>query len=219
MEESIVENVTTCYATCDKEKNRAVLAPYIHQQFEQYVSFIREVYFSMATTETEKPTCPVCHQNDMVMTMQAAYESGVERAAPPDMPTKTISMMPYIIACAVLVGIFIFLIIVLIGGLEASLNSTWMIVLVGLTFLSIVTALVVSYNAFQRVVKGDAEATERFPAWDHATAAWNKLRYCKRDDVVFDPSVDKVVSNEAVAAIRSMQEGSADKVASTLIKN
>ncbi len=167
----------------------------------------------MATTEAEKPTCPVCHQSDMVMTMQSAYESGVERAAPPDMPTRTISMMPYIIACAVLVGIFIFLIIVLIGGF---LDPIWMIVLVALTFLSIVTALVVSYRAFQRVVQGDAEATERFPAWDRATAAWNKLRYCKRDDVVFDPAVDKVLSNEAVAAMRSMQEGNAEKVASTL---
>ena len=171
----------------------------------------------MATTEVETPTCPVCHQNDMVMTMQAAYESGVQRAAPPDMPTKSISMMPYIIACGVLVGIFIFLIIVLIGGLEAVVDPTWMIVLVGLTFLSIVTALVVSYRAFQRVVKGDAEATERFPEWDRATAAWNKHRYCKRDDVVLDPAADKVVSNEAVAAIRSMQEGGgAEKVASTL---
>ena len=170
----------------------------------------------MATTEAEKPTCPVCHQNDMVMTMQAAYESGVQRAAPPDMPTKNIAMMPYIIACGVLVGICIFLIIVLIGGLEASLNPVWMIVLVALTFVSIVSALVVSYTAFQRVVKGDAEATERFPAWDSATAAWNKLRYCKRDDVVFDPEVSKVISNEAVAALRSMEAGNAEKVATTL---
>ncbi len=170
----------------------------------------------MATTEAEKPTCPVCHQNDMVMTMQAAYESGVQRAAPPDMPTKNIAMMPYIIACGVLVGIFVFLIVVLIGGLEASLNPVWMVVLVALTFVSIVSALVVSYTAFQRVVKGDAEATERFPAWDRATAAWNKLRYCKRDDVVFDPEVSKVISNEAVAALRTMEEGNAEKVATTL---
>ncbi len=172
----------------------------------------------MATTEAEKPTCPVCKQSDMVMTMQAAYESGVARCAPPDMPTRNISMMPYLIACGFLVGIFIFLIIVLIGGLEASLDSFWMIVLVALTFISIVTALVVSYTAFQRVVKGDAEATERFPAWDRATAAWNKLRYCKRDDVVFDPEVSKVISNEAVAALRSMEEGNAEKVAATLVK-
>ncbi len=172
----------------------------------------------MATIEAEKPTCPVCHQNDMVMTMEAAYESGVARCAPPDMPTKNIAMMPYIIACGVLVGIFIFLIIVLIGGLEAVLNPLWMVVLVALTFISIVSALVISYTAFQRVVKGDAEATERFPAWDRATAAWNKLRYCKRDDVVFDPEVSKVISNEAVAALRSMEEGNAEKVASTLVK-
>ncbi len=172
----------------------------------------------MATTEAEKMVCPVCKQSDAVMTMQDAYSSGVARCAPPDMPTKNISMMPYIIACGVLVGVFIFLIIVLIGGLEASLDPLWMIVLVALTFLSIVSALVVSYNAFQRVVKGDAEATERFPAWDRATAAWNKLRYCKRDDVVFDPEVSKVISNEAVAALRSMEEGNAEKVASTLVK-
>ncbi len=167
----------------------------------------------MATTEAEKPTCPVCKQSDMVMTMEAAYDSGVARCAPPDMPTKNISMMPYILACGVLVGICVFLIIVLIGGLEASLNPFWMVVLVALTFISIVSALVVSYNAFQRVVKGDAEMTERFPAWDRATAAWKKLRYCKRDDVVFDPEVSKVISNEAVAALRSMEEGNAEKVA------
>ena len=172
----------------------------------------------MATTEAEKPTCPVCKQSDMVMTMQAAYESGVARCAPPDMPTKNIAMMPYILASGVLVGIFVFLIVVLIGGLETSLNSVWMLVLVALTFISIVSALVISYMAFQRVVKGDAEATERFPAWDRATAAWNKLRYCKRDDVVFDPEVSKVISNEAVAALRSMEEGSAEKVATTIAK-
>ena len=170
------------------------------------------------STETEKPTCPVCHQTDQVMTMEAAYDSGVARCAPPDMPTRNITMLPYILACGVLVGIFIFLIIVLIGGLEANFDATWMVVLVALTLVSIVSALVVSYMAFQRVVKGDAEATERFPAWDRATAAWTKLRYCKRDDVVFDPIVSKVISNEAVAALRSMEEGNAEKVASTLVK-
>ena len=172
----------------------------------------------MATAEAEKPTCPVCSQNDMVMTMQQAYDAGIARAAPPDMPTRSISMMPYIIVSAVLVGVFVLLIIILIGGLEASFNAAWMVVLVALTLISIVSALVTSYVAFQRVVKGDAEATERFPAWDRATAAWNKLRYCKRDDVVFDPEANKVVSNEAVAALRSMEEGPAEKVATTLVQ-
>lgn len=174
---------------------------------------------SMASAEAEKPTCPVCHQNDMVMTMQQAYDSGVARAAPPDMPTRSVAMMPYIIVSAALVGIFVFLIIVLIGGLEASFNPAWMVVLVAVTLICIVGALVTSYIAFQRVVKGDAEATERFPEWDRATAAWNKLRYCKRDDVVFDPEANKVVSNEAVAALRSMEQGQAEKVATTVNKS
>ncbi|GAC1394460.1 MAG: hypothetical protein NVS4B11_34020 [Ktedonobacteraceae bacterium] len=172
----------------------------------------------MVSTEAEKPTCPVCHQSDQVMTMQAAYDSGVARCAPPDMPTRNIAMMPYIITSGVLVGIFIFLIIVLIGGLETSFDPVWMVVLVAVTLITIVGALVTSYIAFQRVVKGDAEATERFPTWDRAIAAWNKLQYCKRDDVVFDPAANKVVSNEAVAALRSMEEGGAEKVATTLIK-
>jgi len=172
----------------------------------------------MASAEAEKPTCPVCNQNDMVMTMQQAYDSGVARTAPPDMPTRNVAMMPYILVCAVLVGVCVFLIVVLIGGLEASFNPVWMVVLVALTLICIVSALVTSYIAFQRVVKGDAEATERFPEWDHATAAWNNLRYCKRDDVVFDPGANKVVSNEALAALRSMEEGQAEKVATTLVQ-
>lgn len=172
----------------------------------------------MVATEAEKSTCPVCHQSDMVMTMPQAYDSGVARCAPPDMPTRNVTMLPYILACGILVGIFVFLIVVLIGGLEANFNPVWMVVLVALTLISIVGALVTSYIAFQRVVKGDAEATERFPAWDRATAAWSKLRYCKRDDVIFDPEANKVISNEALAALRTLEEGNSEKVATTLAK-
>lgn len=153
-----------------------------------------------------RPTCPVCHKSDQVKTMQAAYDSGVDRAAPPDMPTKTVSMMPYVITCAVLVGIFIFLIIVLIGGLEYSLPTPVQWVLVSLTLISIVSALVTSYYAFHRVVMGDAQATERFPAWDRAVERWKSLSYCARDNAVFDPKTNKVISNEALAALRSMDE-------------
>ena len=170
-----------------------------------------------APTPMQKPICPVCHKDDQVKTMQAAYDLGVERCAPPDMPTKTVSMMPYILACGVLVGIFIFLIIVLIGS-EAVLNPVFEFVLVALTFISIIAALVTSYYAFQKVVQGDAEATERFPEWDRAMAAWKKLYYCSRDDVVFDPATEKVLSNEAVAALRSMEEGRAAQVATTIVK-
>jgi hypothetical protein len=138
--------------------------------------------------------------------MQAAYDSGVNRAAPPDMPTRTIAMMPYVLTSGILVGIFIFLIIVLIGGMESNLSPVVQTIIVIPTLISIVTALGVSYYAFQRVVKGDAEATVRFPAWDRAMARWKSLYYCGRDNVAFDPQTDKVVSNEALAALRSMNE-------------
>jgi hypothetical protein len=170
-----------------------------------------------ATIETQKPLCPVCHQSDQVTTMERAYDSGVSRAAPPDMPTRTVSMMKYIIICSVMVGICVFCIIVFIGS-ETLQNPYILGILAAITLASIVTALVTSYIAFQRVVKGDAEATERFPAWDRAMAAWNLLDYCKRDDVVFDPRNNKVVTNEALAALRSMQEGAAEQVARTLVK-
>ena len=172
---------------------------------------------STTSNETQKPTCPVCGKSDMVVTMERAYDSGVARTAPPDMPTKNVSMMKYIITSAVFVGIFVFLVIVLIGS-EVLQNVYVEVVLVVLTLISIISALVTSYVAFQRVVKGDAEATERFPAWDRAMAEWKLLNYCKRDDVVFDPRTNKVITNEALAALRSMEEGTAEKVVSTLAK-
>ncbi|HCI81689.1 MAG TPA: hypothetical protein DHW02_18585, partial [Ktedonobacter sp.] len=79
------------------------------------------------------------------------YDSGVARTAPPDMPTKTVGMMKYILTSGVLVGIFVFLVIVLIGS-EVLQNVYIEAVLVCLTLISIVGALVTSYIAFQRVV-------------------------------------------------------------------
>lgn len=172
----------------------------------------------MASVDAQNPTCPVCKQADQVKTMQAAYDSGVARTAPPDMPTRNVPMLPTILAAGILVGIFIFLIVVLIGS-EAALPPAVQLVLVVLTLLSIVGALVTSYIAFQRVVKGDAEATERFPAWDQATAVWKSLYYCTRDDVVFDPKTNKVIPNEQLAAIRSMERGKAEQVATTLAQS
>lgn len=171
----------------------------------------------MASVPTEKPLCPVCQQSDQVKTMQAAYDAGVARCAPPDMPTRNVPMMKYILISGIFVGIFIFLIIVLIGGGEQNLPLPVLAVLVSLTLISIVTSLVVSYIAFQRVVQGDAEATVRFPAWDRAMAAWKSLYYCARNDVVFDPNTNKVLTNGEVAALRSMEDGKAEQVA-TLVK-
>jgi hypothetical protein len=159
----------------------------------------------MASDGNQVPTCPVCNQSDQVKTMEAAFESGVTRAAPPDMPTRNVSMMKYILSGGVAIGICIFLIIVLVGS-EANVNIVVQVVLVSLTFVCIVTTLVISYMAFQRVVKGDAEATVEFPAWDRAMNTWKSLDYCSRDNLVFNPATNEVLSEEKLALLRTLDE-------------
>ena len=78
------------------------------------------------------------------------------------------------------------------------------VLLLGVTLVSIVTALVLSYMAFQRVVRGDAEASLQFPAWDRAMATWKGLYYCSQDDLVFDPKTNKKFSEAQLATLRAM---------------
>jgi len=158
----------------------------------------------MASAEHQLPACPLCERSDQVKTTKAAYSSGVALAAPPDLPTREISMMPYVSASMVLVGIFVFLVIVFIGGLENGLPGHFMWPLVVLTILSIITALAVSYIAFQRVVHGDNEAALRFPAYDQAMNTWSHLYYCSRDTVVFNPQLKKALSKEEIAKLRAL---------------
>jgi hypothetical protein len=160
----------------------------------------------MASAESQKPTCPVCKQADQVKTVQAAYDSGVARCAPPDMPTRNVSMFKLMIVGIFIVGMCSFLIIVLIGSMEANLDIVYATILVAITLVCIITALTLSFIAFQRVVRGDAETTVRYPAWDRAMEQWRALFYCSRDDVVFNPQTSKVVSNEQLTALRSMDE-------------
>jgi hypothetical protein len=171
----------------------------------------------MASAESQTPTCPVCNQSDQVKTMQAAFASGVTRCAPPDMPTRNVSMMKYIISGGVAIGICLFLIIVLIGS-EANVNIVVQSVLVGLTFVCIVVTLVISYMAFQRVVKGDAEATVQFPTWDRAMNTWKNLYYCARNDVVFNPATNAVLSEQQLALLRTLDEKQAAVESATIAR-
>ncbi|HTI13993.1 MAG TPA: hypothetical protein VL461_05395 [Dictyobacter sp.] len=157
----------------------------------------------MASTESPKSTCPICDQTDQVKSMQTAYNSGVMRCAPPDLPTRNVRMLTYITACIILVGICVFLIVTLIGGMENRFPPIFQLILAVVTLVSIITALAVSYYAFQRVVRGDNEAAELYPAYDKAMETWQKLQYCSRDDVVFDPATHEVVSNEQLITLRS----------------
>jgi hypothetical protein len=158
----------------------------------------------MVNEDTKKPICPVCHKADAVKKLQTAYEEGITRFAPPPMPTKTISMLRYMMFSILIVGICVFAIIILIGS--ESFGQAFSIpelLLVLLTLACIIAALVLSYVAFAKVVRGDTEASKRYPEWDRAIEYWGRLRYCSRDDIVFDPQTGKTVSEEALRSLVS----------------
>lgn len=157
----------------------------------------------MASTERQLPICPECKQSDQVKTTRVAYSSGVALAAPPNLPTRQVRMMPYISAGILLVGLFIFLIIVSLGGMSNNLPAAYLWPLFILALLSIITTLVVSYMAFQRVVRGDNEAALLFPAYDQAINTWSHLYYCSRDNIVFDPAAQKVLTKEQISHLQT----------------
>ena len=147
--------------------------------------------------------CPVCQQTDQVMPLQVAYETGAEqRFAPPPMPIAKVGMMKSIVAglAIVFVGSFIILTFATVGG-YGSWPQPLQILLAALVIAGIITALVLSFLAFQRVVKGDNQSLQYLPAWDEAMENWRRHYYCRRDDVVFDPQTNKTLSD---AAVKSM---------------
>src|SRR5690349_6012804 len=118
----------------------------------------------MASTENPVPVCPVCHQSDQVKKLQAAYAAGVERLAPPAMPTGTFSMARFTLIGMALVAVGAFFILVFSGnGGLGSWGIPVQVVYVVLTLVAIVSALVLSLIAFQRITRGDLESQKRYP--------------------------------------------------------
>ena len=157
----------------------------------------------MVSSERQRPICPECKRSDQVKTTRTAYNFGVALAAPPDLPTKQVPMLPYISACVLLIALFVFFIIVSLGGMDNNLPALFIWSTFVLAMLSIITTLVVSYLAFQRVVRGDNEASLRFPAYDQAMNTWSHLYYCSRDKVVFDPEAEKALSKEDITKLQT----------------
>ncbi|HVB22118.1 MAG TPA: hypothetical protein VNG51_09260 [Ktedonobacteraceae bacterium] len=172
----------------------------------------------VSSVPPQQPLCPVCHRADKVKSLEAAYNSGIERFAPPPMPTRTVSMMRLLSVGMVIVGVCIFLIIVLIGsesfGQDFSLPE---IILVSVTLICIVAALVLSFVAFTRVQQGDRETEKQYPLWDKALANWGRLRYCSRDDVVFDPEANKTLTEEQLNGLISTSMQQVEEQAGTLV--
>src|SRR6266567_3529992 len=123
----------------------------------------------MESAEAQKPVCPVCHQADKVKSLQAAYNEGLERFAPPPMPGKTVSILRYMLVSMLIIGVCIFFILVLVGSESFGQTFSWAeLALVLLTLTAIVTGLILSYVAFTKVVNGDMEAQKSYAAWDQA---------------------------------------------------
>lgn len=158
----------------------------------------------MASSLSQKPSCPVCDRADQVKRLQAAYEAGVERLSPPTMPTGTISMLRYMVAAILLVGIGVFFIFVLIGsGGVGTIGDTIQVIV---TLIAIVVALVLSLVAFLRVVRGDTESQQYLPAYDQAMENYNRLYYCARDNVVFDPQTNKTLTDVDLTSLLTIDK-------------
>lgn len=166
----------------------------------------------------QQPLCPVCHRADKVKSLEAAYNSGIERFAPPPMPTKTVSMMKLLSVGMVIVGLCVFFIIILIGSESFGPNfSIGELILVLITLICIVATLALSFVAFVRVQQGDKEMEKQYPLWDKALANWGRLRYCSRDDIVFDPQTNKTITEEQLNMLTSTSLQQIEEPSGTLV--
>lgn len=161
----------------------------------------------MVTTETQKPPCPVCHKADKVKKLETAYNEGMERFAPPPMPGKTVPVMRTMAFSMILVGLFIFFIIVLVGSESFGQGLNYFeLALVIAALIGIVAVLVLSYVTIAiKAVRNDQESSKLYPDWDRALAHWGRLRYCARDNVIFDPQTDRTVSEEELSSLMSIE--------------
>ena len=160
----------------------------------------------MVTRESQLPLCPVCHKADKVKKLETVYNEGIERFAPPPMPGKTVSVVRYMVFSMILVGLFIFFILVLVGSESFGQGFSFveLALVVGAT-ASIVAALILSIVAFTKVGRGDQEASKHYAEWDRAMERYKRLLYCSRDNVIFDPQTQKIVSEEELASLMSAE--------------
>ncbi|HET8843381.1 MAG TPA: hypothetical protein VFN35_18105 [Ktedonobacteraceae bacterium] len=154
----------------------------------------------MVSSRRQLSPCPACSRVDQVKKLQTAYNTGELRFAPPSMPESHASMMKYMVAGMVLVGVGAILVFIILSSGEFS----WPQLII--TLLFIVAALVLSFLAIQHIGQGDEEARRRYPVWDEAMANWNRLLFCSRDKVIFDPATKKVLTDSAVTSLLSMDE-------------
>jgi len=131
----------------------------------------------------------------------------VARLAPPAMPVARVGMMSYVVVGFALVVIGSFFILVLSG---TNGYGSWpiavQVIQAVITILAICVALVLSYIALLRVVRGDMKSQKLLPAYDQALENWQRLYYCKREDIVFDSQTNKTISDGALKSLISVED-------------
>jgi len=159
----------------------------------------------MVANESQKPPCPVCQRADQVMTLARAHESGISRFAPPPMPVGRVPMIRHMVVGVGIVTVGSFFIIVLLGS--AGMPDVYRIIQVVITLIGIVVALVLSIRAFLRVGRADLNSQRLLPSWDRALENWSRLRYCKRDNIVFDPqqALPKALSDSELSSLLAVE--------------
>ncbi len=148
----------------------------------------------MVSSRRQSATCPVCNRSDQVKTLRLAYGTHDISFGPPPMPESQASMMKYLTFGMVLVGVCVFFIILTLSGTGSGF-SWWQM---GITLTCIIAALLLSIAAIRHIGQGDEAARRLYPAWDKAMANWQRLQYCARDKVFFDPQTSKTLSESAV---------------------
>ena len=159
----------------------------------------------MVSSRQQVPPCPVCQRTDQVMRLPTAYETGMQRFAPPPMPVAKVPMMPFILIGFALITLGSFFILIWSGvGGYGGWPTAVQILQVVLTIAGILITLALSLVALLRVVRGDLNSQKLLPAWDEAMEKWRSLYYCKRDDVVFDPQTNKTFTDAALKSLLSL---------------
>ena len=161
----------------------------------------------MASTTDQNIPCPVCKGKNRAVKLSAAFQAGQVPYGPPAMPGKQIGMMSLLTIGMVVVGICVFMIIVFVGSESFGFGIAPLeVVLVVVTLLGILTALGLSFMAFNRVMQGDLEASKHYSAWDRALAIYNRLYFCPQDNVVYDPQTGKAVSAQQLSSLLETEE-------------
>lgn len=196
---------------------------------EYLTSDVLEPEISQEGEHAMELRCPVCEKDDSIQKVSAVFSGGVQaigletfsesakgvtisrqsvRLAPPGEPKKPAGLHWLLWILGLIIGV------VFLGGAIAIAITTQASggeagILGGLLYgaacgypagfvLSLV-GLLVLHTSLLRGSK--ARYTRELPIWQAMMEVWNRLYYCTRDDVVFDPATRETAEPERLAAL------------------